>query len=54
MVIWGARISLLVGAVASHVRVGDPFWMQVLIGMAIWGGLYFRDPRVRALLPFRS
>jgi hypothetical protein len=39
------------GAIATHVRVGDPFIAQLLIGMAIWGGLYFRDARVRALLP---
>jgi hypothetical protein len=44
------------GAVAAHVRVGDaggaivPFTLAVLA----WGGLFLRDQRVRALLPFRS
>jgi uncharacterized membrane protein YphA (DoxX/SURF4 family) len=39
------------GAIATHIRVGDPFFTQVLIGMAIWGGLYLREPRLRTLLP---
>jgi hypothetical protein len=44
------------GAIATHVRVGDeagavaPFALAVLA----WGGLFLRDPRVRALLPLRS
>jgi hypothetical protein len=42
------------GAVATHVRVGDPFFMQVLIGICIWAGLYLREPRLRPLLPLRS
>ncbi|MDX2153210.1 MAG: DoxX family protein [Bryobacteraceae bacterium] len=39
------------GAVAAHVRIGDPFWVQVLLGMLAWGGLYLRDKRLRELLP---
>lgn len=42
------------GAVATHVRVGDPWITQVLVGAALWGGLWFRDARVRALIPFKS
>jgi hypothetical protein len=42
------------GAIATHVRVGDPFVVQLLIGMAFWGGLYFRDSRIRALIPLRG
>lgn len=43
------------GATATNVRVGDPsFFLPVLLGMFVWGGLYFRDARVRALLPLRS
>lgn len=42
------------GAVASHVRVGDDKWMwPILFGVLLWGGLWFRDARVRALLPMR-
>ena len=39
------------GAIATHVRVGDPFWVQILIGMAVWGGLWLRDARLKQLLP---
>lgn len=42
------------GAVATHVRVGDPFWTQILVGVFVWAGLWFRDARVRALIPIRS
>ncbi len=40
------------GATAIHVRVGDPFFATPLTGVLIWGGLYLRDPRLRALIPF--
>ncbi|MCC6537506.1 MAG: DoxX family protein [Bryobacterales bacterium] len=42
------------GAIMTHVRVGDPFILQFLLGAMLWGGLYFRDARVRALIPLRS
>ena len=46
------------GAVATHLRVGNPLVSHVLfgvyVGLMIWGGLYLRDPRLRALLPFRK
>jgi hypothetical protein len=46
------------GAVASHVRVGDPWFSHALfpvyIGLLAWGGLYLRDERVRALIPLRQ
>ena len=46
------------GAVATHVRVGDPLFTHVLfpvyLGVLIWLGLYLRDDRVRALIPLRS
>ena len=42
------------GATATHVRVGDPFFVPpVVFGMLIWLGLYLRDARLRALLPLR-
>ena len=45
------------GAVATHVRVGNPLFSHVLfpvyVGTFIWGGLHLRDPRVRALIPLR-
>ena len=39
------------GATATHVRMGEPFWMPVLFGVIVWGCLYLRDERLRALLP---
>ncbi len=43
------------GAVATHLRVADPGWPLALIcGLLTWLGLYLRDPRLRALLPFRK
>jgi hypothetical protein len=41
------------GAVATHVRVGDPYFMPIVLGALLWGGLYLRDPRLRALVPWR-
>lgn len=42
------------GATATHVRIGDPFYAPIAIGVFIWLGLYLRDPRLRALVPLRS
>ena len=45
------------GATATHVRVGDPlsmFIIPVILGVLVWGGLFLRDPRLRALIPLRS
>ena len=46
------------GAVATHVRVGDPVFSHILfpvyMGLFIWGGLYFREERVRTLIPLRG
>jgi DoxX-like family len=42
------------GATATHVRIGDPFIMPILIGVLVWVGLFLREDRLRALLPFRS
>ena len=46
------------GAVATHTRVGDPLFSHILfptyIGTLVWLGLYLRDTRLRALVPFRS
>jgi len=45
------------GAVATHVRVGDPLLTHTLFpvffGILIWGGLYLRNRRVRAMFPLR-
>jgi uncharacterized membrane protein YphA (DoxX/SURF4 family) len=41
------------GAVATHVRIHDNFAGPAIGGVLVWLGVYFRDPRVRALLPLR-
>jgi hypothetical protein len=46
------------GAVATHVRVGDPLFSHALfpvyVAILLWGGLYLREERLRALIPFRN
>lgn len=42
------------GAVAIHVRLGNPMFTHILspvyVAIFLWGGLYLRDARVRAAL----
>lgn len=47
--------GFLGGAVATHVRIGDPSALgPFILGVIAWGGLFFRDARIRALLPLRK
>jgi hypothetical protein len=45
------------GAVATHVRAGDPLFSHILFPIyfaaMLWAGLCLRDPAVRAVLPFK-
>ncbi len=41
------------GAICTHWRVGDPFMVQVVLGLVVWLGLYLREGRLRLLLPVR-
>jgi hypothetical protein len=41
------------GAIATHVRLGEAFHTQLILGILAWGGIFLRDPRVRALIPLR-
>ena len=45
------------GAVATHVRVGNPWATHILfptyVAALVWGGLLLRDARLRALIPWR-
>jgi len=47
--------GLFGATMAIHWRVGDPLFSHILFGFYLallaWGGLYFRDARLRALLP---
>jgi hypothetical protein len=49
----GLLSAYLGGAVASHVRIGDPFIAPVVLGLLVWAGLYLRDERLQALVPLR-
>lgn len=46
--------AYLGGATATHVRLGQPFFMPVLFGVIVWGCLYLRDERLRALVPLNQ
>lgn len=50
--------AYLGGAVATHVRIGSPLFSHILfgvyLGVMLWGGLWLRDPRLRAMIPFRA
>ena len=45
------------GAIATHVRVGNPLLSHTLfpvyVAAVMWGGLYLRESRLGALIPFR-
>lgn len=41
------------GATATHVRQGESILIPVACGVVVWLGLFLRDPRVRAILPWR-
>jgi uncharacterized protein YndB with AHSA1/START domain len=42
------------GAAATHLRIGDAFVPQIIIGVLFWLGLFMREGRLRALVPWRS
>jgi hypothetical protein len=46
------------GAIAAQVRIGSPLFSTTLfpvyVALLIWGGLYLRDDRLRALIPLRA
>jgi hypothetical protein len=51
-------MALLGGAMATHIRVGSPLFSHTLfsiyLGLVMWGGLWLRDPALRALFPIRT
>lgn len=46
------------GAIATHVRVENPLFTHILfpvyVALLLWGGLYLREPGLRALVPVRG
>lgn len=57
--VFGAVLTtaLLGGAIATQLRVGSPVFSHTLfglyVGFFIWGGLWLRDPALRALFPWK-
>lgn len=51
-------MGLFGGAMATQIRAGSPLFshqlFSIYLGLLMWGGLWLRDPRVRALFPFRG
>ena len=45
------------GAIATHVRVGSPLFTHtvfpIYVAVLVWGGLFLREDRLRALIPVR-
>ena len=50
-------MGVLGGAVATQLRAGSPLFSHILfgiyLGLVMWGGLWLRDPGLRALFPIR-
>ena len=42
------------GAIATHVRIGEPFGVPFVLGVLVWLGLYLRESRLKALAPLRT
>ncbi len=49
-------MAIFGGAIATQLRAGSPLAAQTLfgiyLGIAMWGGLILRDPRVARVFPF--
>ena len=50
-------MALLGGAMATQIRVGNPLFshqlFSIYLGLFMWGGLWLRDPALRAIFPWR-
>jgi len=38
------------GTIITHLRVGEPVYINILLGFLIWLGLYLRRPRLREVI----
>lgn len=51
-------MGLLGGAMATQIRVGNPLFshqlFSIYLGLFMWGGLWLRDPALRAVFPWRA
>ena len=41
------------GAICTHLRAGDPFYVQIALGVFVWLGIYLREDRLKRLIPLR-
>jgi len=50
-------MGLLGGAMATQLRIDNPLFSHILfslyLGLFMWGGLWLRDPKLRAIFPIR-
>ena len=50
--------GVLGGAISTHVRAGSPafeaYIFPTILGLMIWGGIWLRDSRLRAIFPIRT
>jgi hypothetical protein len=46
--------AYLGGATATHVRLGQPFWVPVAMGAIVWIAYALRNPSLRALILLAS
>jgi len=42
------------GAICTHWRSGDLFYVQSILGVCVWLGLYLRETRLKGLIPLRT
>jgi hypothetical protein len=51
-------MGLLGGAIATQIRAGSPLFshqlFSIYLGLFMWGGLWLRDPALRAVFPWRA
>ena len=54
-VLWTGYLG---GAIATHVRVGNPLLTHTIfpiyVALFLWGGLWLRDARLRSIFPLRA
>ena len=41
------------GTIVTCWRVGDPFIINIALGLVVWLGIYLREPRLKELIPLR-
>jgi hypothetical protein len=42
------------GAIVTHLRISEPVYIPIALGILIWLGLYLRESRLKELIPLRT